>query len=145
MESNELIGGAPLLPLDVTEQLSTLMAEKYTMFMAGRRFVIEAAKDLHRVTVKVTLTNEDESYFYPVYGRMNIDREDLKAEEAALFLVDYIDAYFEDFFEEGEDLYIPIEWAKYEYDATEFELKGQIFNLKAERLADELLSRSELN
>ena len=67
----------------------------------------------------------------------------MTANEAALFLIDYIDTYFEEFLlEEDEELYLPIDWAKHTYEAVEFEVKGQIKNEKLEDMADDLLRES---
>ena len=91
------------------------------------------------VTVTLTLSNESQSFVYPVEARIDSAKEGLSVRDASLFLIDYIDAYFEDFFADGEELYLPIDWADMTYDANNFQIKGQILNVKAEDLADELL------
>jgi hypothetical protein len=118
--------------------LSNLMEKKYASFLSQRSFETEVTKDARGVYAKVTLKNATGSYFYPVEGRIAHLDHDMSARDAGLFLLDYIDAYFEEYFREG-DVYLPIDWSNYEHDGVPLQLKGQILNLEAERLADELL------
>ena len=129
-----------LLPSETLRQLEKMMNEKYEGFLQKRTFHLSADSEDQQVSVCVTLQNEDESFVYPVQGRLNCETEDMEPDEAALFLIDYIDSYFEDFFDDEEALYLPIEWANYSYDAVDMQLKGQILNLKVERMADDLLA-----
>lgn len=120
-------------------ELSKAMATKYQIYLQGRWFDIECAQDQGAIYVTTTLRNKDESFVYPVEARVLAQEEGLKAREAALFLVDYIDAYFEDYLGCGEELYLPIDWQNMNYDAVSFQMRGQILNLKVERMADRLL------
>lgn len=121
--------------------LATLMGRKYASFMKDRHFEAVITKDARGVYATVTLRNRSGSFFYPVEGRMaNIDH-DMNPRESGLFLLDYIDSYFEEYFREGGDVYLPIDWAHYEHDGVPLQLKGQILNLEIERMADELLSK----
>ena len=64
----------------------------------------------------------------------------MKRKDAVLFLLDYIDCYFEEFFKEDENVFLPIDWSEYSFDEVPFQLKGQILNLHVEDLADRILS-----
>ena len=106
---------------------------------------VKAEKNDTDVLVQVLLSNEDESFFYPVDARVKFEVEEMSVNEAALFLIDYIDVYFEEFLlEEDEELYLPIDWKDFEYEAVNFQMKGQIFNKSLENMADELLRQSEI-
>lgn len=133
-----------LLPEDVTTELAHLMDKKYAGYRRDRNFSIAARRDYDRVSVAVVLRNSNEHFYYPVEGRLNFVDETMKPEEAAFFLIDYIDLYFNEFFTEEENVWIPIDWAKFEYEATDFELKGQVYNKYAEGLADKLLADANL-
>ena len=125
--------------------LATQMTKKNGSFLHDRQFDIQANKTDNNVVVKVTLSNKDESFYYPVELRMNFNDEELLPRKAALHLIDYADLYFEDFLTEGEKLLIPIDWAKHEYDTVEFEMRGQILNKKLESMADEFLAQATNN
>ena len=121
-------------------ELASAMDEKYRIGLNGRSFSIEAKVDEPGVYVQTTLENEDKSFVYPVEARLEYKKEEMTQNKAVLFLVDYIDTYFEEYLlEEDEELYLPIDWAKHTYDAVEFEVRGQIKNEKLEDMADELL------
>lgn len=122
---------------------ASVMDRKYASFMKQRSFKVDMKKDARGVYATVTLANASGSYFYPVEGRIaNLDH-DMNPRDAGLFLLDYIDLYFAEYFHDGGDVYLPIDWAEYEHDGIPLQLKGQILNLEAERLADALLERGE--
>ena len=116
------------------------MDDKYRIGLNGRSFAVEAKLEGIGVLVKVTLEHPDKTFVYPAEARIDFKKEEMTANEAALFLIDYIDTYFEEFLlEEDEELYLPIDWAKHTYEAVDFEVKGQIKNEKLEDMADDLL------
>lgn len=124
-------------------QLAEQMNKKHHAFLDDKTFSIKAMLDGDGVYVCVTLTSPDESFVYPVEARLNCKEEEILPRKAALLLIDYADLYFEDFFAEGQELYLPIDWSGHEYDAVNFELKGQIKNLKVERMADDWLAKHD--
>ena len=124
------------------KELAEAMEKKYAIAMKGRTFHIKSVLDSTDVLVTVTLKNEDESMFYPVESKMDYKTETMSVKEAAIFLIDYIDTYFEEFLiEEEEDLYLPIDWKEHQYDAVNFSIRGQIRNLKLEKMADHILGQ----
>ncbi len=130
----------PVLNAEDISKLQNLMETKHKMFLNDRGFKIEARREDAAIYVTVTLSRADRTFYYPVESRMDFIKEDMTQDEAALFLIDYIDLYFEDYFAEEENTFIPIDWANYFYDATDFQMKGQIRNLKLEEMADQILA-----
>jgi len=134
--------------LVITEQERSALAEamnsKYRLARGERQFEVEVTRKGKGVYVMVLLANADQSFYYPVEARIIWENQDLTAHKAALFLVDYIDIYFEEFLlEEDEQMYVPIDWADHQYDAIDFQIRGQIRNRKLENQADEWLGESE--
>lgn len=125
--------------------LAEQMKKKNDSFLDGRQFDIKAKKNETEVYVTVTLRNNDESFYYPVELRVKFATEELTPRKAVLLLVDYADLYYEDFLTEGENLLLPIDWASQQYEAVDFEIRGQILNKKLEKMADELLANENLN
>lgn len=121
--------------------LADLLNRKYENYLLGKLFAVDShfVANEQGVYVQVTLANADQSFYYPVEARVNIDAEELGKKDAAFFLVDYIDTYFEEYLMEEEDLFLPIDWSPQEYDAVSFQMRGQIRNLKLEKMADEWL------
>ncbi len=123
-------------------ELAETMVKKYRIAMKDRNFSIRASVQGKGTYVTVLLANADESYYYPVEGRLMHEAEEMEPHEAALFLIDYIDTYFEEFlYEQEEDLFLPIDWTDHEYEAVNFQIRGQIVNKKLESLADEWLAK----
>lgn len=122
--------------------LADLMNRKYENYLLGKLFTVTSfyVAAEQGVYVTVTLSNKDESYYYPVEARVAIHKEELSKKDAAFFLVDYIDTYFEEYLMEEERLLLTIDWSDQEYDAVSFQTRGQIRNLKLEKMADEWLS-----
>lgn len=121
--------------------LADLLNRKYENYLLGKLFSVDSfyvAKE-QGVYVQVTLANKDQSFYYPVEARLDTDAEELTAKDAGFFLVDYIDTYFEEYLMEEEDLFLTIDWSPQEYDAVKFQMRGQIRNLKLEKMADDLL------
>lgn len=132
----------PFITTDEASQIADLMDKKYRASLGQRFFEIDVKKDSAGVYAQVLLRNSSGSYFYPVEGRVAHDSHDLNARDAGLLLLDYIDSYFDEYFREGGDVYLPIDWADYEWDGVHIQLKGQILNLEVEKMADDLLNQA---
>jgi hypothetical protein len=125
-------------------ELAETMVKKYRIAMKDRTFSIAASVKDKGVYVTVLLSNPSQTYYYPVEGRLMYGPEEMTPIEAALFLVDYIDTYFEEYlYEEDEQIYLPIDWTDHEYEATNFQLRGQIQNKSLETMADEWLAKAD--
>ena len=128
---------------DKNQEVANLFEKKYGAWLGQRFFEVASATQSAVVTVNVTLRNADKSFFYPIEGRIQFEDQDMKADDARNFLLDYIDAYIEEFLTGGEETYLPIDWANYDCEGFELQLRGQILNIKLEEQADQLLNRSD--
>lgn len=130
-----------LLSADEQTQMLQIMNIQYAAFLKGRKFSLRAElEDGGVVAVQVVLSHASGTYSYPVCGRMQYQKENLDAKEAALFLIDYIDTYFDEFLREEENVFVPIDWTNFTCEGVTFQLRGQIVNPKMEALADSLLA-----
>ena len=114
---------------------------KYSLFLKEREFSLESKVEASTVFATVYLKKEDKSYHYPIQAKINFQEEDLTEKEAILFLLDYIDYYFDEFFKENENIFLPIDWKEVQFDNKVFLIKGQILNLKREKEADLFLKQ----
>lgn len=134
-------------PLDTDDaaELARLMTQKYASALNGRSFSITSNTEGEHAHVTVVLKNADESFFYPVEARVAYADEELSLNDAGHFLVNYIDHYFDEYLlEAGEELFIPIDWHSRQWDAVDLEIRGQILNMKLERMADALLAAADV-
>jgi hypothetical protein len=132
--------GKGFVTVEECAEFSRQMERKYAAFLRQRSFETKVRKDARGIYATVTLRNASGSYFYPVEGRVAHLDHDLSERAAALFVLDYIEAYFAEYFREDGGVFLPIDWADYECDGIPLQLKGQILNLEVEKMADELLA-----
>ena len=105
-----------------------------------RWFTVEAGEQHGATWVRVLLRNDDDSFHYPVEARSTASTK--KSHRAqAFFLLAFLDTYWEEFFDEDENVFVPIDWTFYEYQGEKFQIRGQVLNRMAEKIADELLAR----
>jgi hypothetical protein len=128
----------------LNQAVSEVLETKYRSWLNDRYFEVESSVEGPVVLVKVTLQNADKSFVYPVEGRMMFEDQDLKADAARSFLLDFIDSYVEEYLSGGEETYLPIDWATYDCEGLELQLRGQVLNTKLEALADHLLNDSTI-
>ena len=126
------------------QEVASLLEKKYGAWLGQRFFEVKSVTQSAVITVTVTLRNADKSFFYPIEGRIQFEDQDMKADEAREFLLDYMDAYIEEFLTGGEETYLPIDWANYDCEGLELQLRGQILNIKLEELADQLMNQSNV-
>ncbi len=127
------------------KDLASLLNRKYAGFLAERYFEVVVDRNPIGVHAKVTLRNSSGSYFYPVEGRIADVDHDMTAREGGQLLLDYMGSYFDEYFREGGDVYLPIDWTEYEMDGVPLQMKGQIHNLAIEKMADEFLAGKGLD
>lgn len=138
-------GSKSLKDLDVIARdeqmdLINILNRKYAVYLKDRSFHINVSANSETAYVNVTLKNEDESFFYPIESRIIHCEQGIKPRESVLLLIDYIDIYFEEYFKDDEDTYLPLDWSSYSFEGHEFEMKAQVKNKKAEDQADLLLA-----
>ncbi len=124
---------------DRDQVVSEMLERKYGAWLGTRYFEVLTTTEGPVVNVRLLLRDADKSYFYPIEGRMNFAEQDLKANEARDFLLDFMDAYVQEYLSGGEETFLTIDWANYDCDGVELQMRGQILNLKLETMADELI------
>ena len=122
------------------DDLARIMTIKHGPSLGQKRFSIRCSEDEQGVFAEVVLSDDNESFYYPVKGRYH-KSGDLSSKHAASLMLDYIDLYFEDYLNDDSVL-LQLDWGDHVFEGEAFQLKGQVINKKLDRLADELLSES---
>ncbi len=130
---------SPFLASECAE-IETTMLRKYAVFAGNRRFKLEGHATGHAVALTLTLKNDDESFYYPVEGQIAHHEQGLSQRNAAEMLLDLMDSYFQEYLVNGGEVYLSLDWQEYEVEGNKMQLRGQIQNLKLEKMADEFLA-----
>lgn len=132
-----------LLSKDECLKYSKIFETKFAAALNDRSFHITAQGIVDGVHVTVLLSNPSGSFHYPVEARMLSGVKDLSDKNAAIFLLDYIAGYFEEYLLHDNQTFLPIDWSDFELDEYSFQMRGQIANLELEKMADAILARGE--
>ncbi len=124
------------------ERIVKALYERHGQFLKDdETFEVSGYRSKTDAYAKIVLKNEDESFYYPVECRVDLSVNALPGPVAAQELVlDFLDYYFGRYLREERELFVPIDWAEVKFDDYKVQIRGQIFNLQLERLADLLLS-----
>lgn len=120
--------------------LIQILNRKYAVYLKGRFFRLSVSADNFAAYVTVTLLSQDESFYYPVEARVAHKDQGIEPKEAVFAVLDYIDIYFDEYFREAENTFLPVDWTTYTFEDMELDLKAQVKNKKAEDLASQILS-----
>jgi len=141
--SRPKVPSAPIA-IDEVVDLTQILERKHSTFLGERFFSMETSQDESHAYATVTLRNASASYFYPIEGRIACRSQELSGREGALILLDFMDVYFEEFFREGEDTWLTIDWMNYSLEGFSFQMKGQLLNKFSDEIAD-LFLEGKLN
>lgn len=134
-----------IFTLEQTEAMSSILNRKYARQLNDRSFAIEGFKSGQIIEMKVTLASADRSFVYPVEGRLTLEDQNLSPAKAKDLLLDFLDSYFEEYLQSSEEIYLPIDWTSYECDGVEVQLRGQVYNEKLDKLADDLIEGKKID
>ena len=120
--------------------LIQILNRKYAVYLNGRFFRLDLKVDTEAAYATVTLLSKDESFYYPVDGRIAHKDQEIDPKTSVLMLLDYVDIYFDEYFREQENTFLPLDWTAYTFEDAELEMKAQVRNKQAESLADQIIS-----
>ena len=124
------------------QQIVEALQERHGAYLKEDEwFEVSGRRSPQEVQITMTLRNRDESLYYPVEGKIDVEANRLTGPIAAQFLLlDFQDNYFYRFLREERDVYLPIDWAEFQSDQYQLYARGQIFNRRLETLADHWLA-----
>jgi len=129
-----------VLTLEEIQKVEKSLNTKFASWLKDRNFQVSATADENSAEVNVTLKNHNESFCYPIESRIMHKEQNVSKKESVMFLVDYIESYFDEYFREEERVYLPIDWMAYDCEGISFQIKGQVLNVCLDNLADRLLA-----
>ena len=128
-----------------TKKISALLNMKYRALLDNEQFQVESGCDDNQVQIKVTLERGDKSVFYPIelihVYESREDQNQISPDELAALMLDYIDVYWQEYLNDGRDVFVPLAWGKHTCEGIDFFIRGFVRNRSLEEQADELFRK----
>ena len=117
----------------ITESLSS----RHGAHLKSERFVVTGRLDGEVVTVVLTMSNSDRSAVYTMETAAQLDdRKNLDHEAALELCLDFLDWYLAEYFKDGRELLLPLDFKPHRFGDHEVQARGQINNEPLEALRD---------
>ncbi len=125
-------------------QMEAVFNERFFEFLKkDENISIEGHISENAMYITNILSNEEQTYYYPFETVISLkDNPDLEEEEAKLCLLDFIGEYFDEFFNDQRETFVPISWAPYSVKGKNLYAKAQVINKKLEKEADLILNNT---
>ena len=152
------IDAEPAISANLQTSLEMALQKKYQVFLQNETFLLEAEVATDWVQVRTTLRNSDGTFLYPVeaivismraeenFPEVSADllarrpsKVDLDTnEKLALFAVDFLDSYWNEYLTQGRDTFLSLDWQENAFEGETVFVRGFSRNQKLESMADEL-------
>lgn len=139
--ANSVTSQPSLLPTELLE-IEDLLFHRFAPHLEGRLFSVTTYSQDPYLTVVITLSSDDDSFYYPVEARVHLIDQDTTPRRSALMMIDYLSLYFEEYFDSDGEVLLPIDWTPHLSDNIEFYLRAQVRNKKLEDQANRLLAEN---
>lgn len=131
---------SPVWDEDFLTKVTGALNKKYISFLENETILVEAGFNKTQVQIKTTLKKNDDSVVYPIEAVYIVNPESkLTAPAVAELMLDYLDAYWNEYFTENRDVYVLLDWSKHECEGFNFYMRGFVRNQALENQADALL------
>lgn len=122
-------------------KLCTIMNRKHDISLNEEHFEINAGYNDTQVQIYTCLKKNDSSLEYPVECIFVNENKEKSFKEISGILLDYIDTYWTNYFQEDRDIYISIDWNLHSCEGKEFYLRGFVRQKHLELEANQLLAQ----
>ena len=130
----------PVWDMDESHKIVDVLNTKHSVYLDGEGFEFESGFNKDQIQIKVCLKKNDKSVIYPIEIICVYDEySHLKVQEISHIIMDYIDFYWSEYFMDERNLFVPLDWGRYECEGITFFLRGFVRNLSLEMQADAFL------
>lgn len=124
------------------KNLERALTKKHELYLREEQFLLDAYYGEGQIQLSVTLKKADDSMVYPiecihVFSDKTPPLKEIQ--NTAGIILDYIDCYWLEFFENDRQVFLPLDWSHHESNGHTFYMRGFIRNLILENEADQLL------
>lgn len=133
-------GSTPLWDPEQIDEIVALFDERYRNELQDEGFELEGCLYEGQMHVRVTLQRLDGTMRYPVECLCSdMPATTPEVRELALRLIDYVDAYWYNYFQGDRRVYLTLDWSPHKTAKDTFYLRGEIRYPHLEAQADEFL------
>lgn len=120
--------------------IKKLLNKKHLVYLENETFEVESGVSQDQIQIRVSFIKNDNSTSYPIECIfMKETAEEFKELSIAVAMLDYLDIYWENYFSEERNVFIPLDWSKHEFEGIIFYMRGFVRNLQLEAHADNFL------
>lgn len=138
LDFNQLV---PIWSFQEISNLCSMMNKKHSVFLNEERFEILAGENKSQIQIQINLKKNDGTCEYPIECVFINENKEENAQKIASLMLDYIDIYWTNYFQEDRDVFIPIDWNPHEYEGISFHIRGSIRKKDLEIQADQFLAQ----
>jgi hypothetical protein len=133
---------SPIWEVDEIAKITQLLATKHSIYLEDELFELESGYNKEQLQIKVCIKKNDGSVVYPLEIVCSyVDYPNFKLKELSNIIIDYIDLYWSEYLSEDRNLFVPLDWSRYESEGISFYLRGFVRNLALEMQADDFLNK----
>ena len=120
--------------------IKKLLSKKHLLYLENETFEIDSGTLSDQIQICISLIKNDKSTYYPIECIfIKESNHSIKETEIAFTMLDYVDLYWENYFSEERNVFIPLDWSKHEFEGVSFYMRGFVRNLHLESQAEAYL------
>jgi len=129
--------GQPLITAEAKTRITDTLVERYGRLLQQERFMVSARLEDQAVIVTLVLARHDNTSEYTMEAGFEVPEDDSVAAVAALDLcIDFLDWYLGEFFREGRELLLPLDWQPHRFGEHKVLARGDVRNPILDDAAD---------
>ncbi len=136
----------PIPPGQISDVLELLHERHRLHLRPGDRFTFEGDMSHGDIVANMTLADPEETEVLTLEARLDLVGNDISNPSDGLSLVmDLLDESFQSFFASGRTWRPSLDWSVYDFGESQVQMRGQVRNVKLDRMADALLAAADID
>jgi hypothetical protein len=137
----------PFVSLEFVAKVEQALLIRYGRFLkTGEVFRVNGQSDKEAWSLQIVFENEDRSRHLPIDVAMVVgDNPKCTDDAARTTLVDFVDYFFDRYFQGAREITLPIDWAEFPFNNRKVRARGWEKNLKLEDAADRILAGESID
>ncbi|NOZ87977.1 MAG: hypothetical protein GXP49_17290 [Deltaproteobacteria bacterium] len=120
-------------------RIEKAITRKWRHLMEDETIHLTGSFDDDSVQVELLFKNSDESLYYPMQCRVEMNKEGIEPYQAKDLAIDFLDWYLGEYLESGRKSLLHLDWAEHRFGEYSIFARGEVRNKRLDELADALL------